>query len=157
MRIRKRDEGSRLLRQGGAAVDKDPLTHGAHGYVPKSAQLRELFQAIDVIAAGGRWFSEAFDKAAPEPASVRAIGADPGPKPLTDRENQVALLLAKSFSNKEAASALGISTKNVDRLRASLKRKLGTCDIAGVIRYVIRQGLLDPLLRRRPPGTAVRR
>ncbi|MFM8904565.1 MAG: response regulator transcription factor [Verrucomicrobiota bacterium] len=42
------------------------------------------------------------------------------------------------------AAKLGISAKTVDNHRTNLMRKLGVHDVAGVIRFVIRQGLFDP-------------
>jgi len=63
---------------------------------------------------------------------------------LTDREREVAVLLAKSNSSKEVAALLNISTKTAENHRTNLMRKLGVHDVAGVIRFVIRQGLYDP-------------
>ena len=63
---------------------------------------------------------------------------------LTHREREVAVLLAKSNSSKEVAAQLNISTKTAENHRTNLMRKLGVHDVAGVIRFVIRQGLYDP-------------
>ena len=54
------------------------------------------------------------------------------------------MLLAQSHSSKEVANRLNISAKTVENHRTNLMRKLGVHDVAGVIRYVIRQGLYDP-------------
>ena len=63
---------------------------------------------------------------------------------LTHREREVAVLLAKSNSSKEVAAQLNISTKTAENHCTNLMRKLGVHDVAGVIRFVIRQGLYDP-------------
>ena len=63
---------------------------------------------------------------------------------LTERERAIAILLAKSFSSKEVGTELKISTKTAENHRTNLMRKLGVHDVAGVIRFVIRQGLYDP-------------
>jgi DNA-binding CsgD family transcriptional regulator len=63
---------------------------------------------------------------------------------LTDREREIAVLLAKSHTSKEVAAKLNISTKTAENHRTNLMRKLGVHDVAGVIRYVVRQGLYDP-------------
>ena len=120
------------------------LKAGVRGYVPKSARLSELRQAVDAVAAGDTWFSETFQKAmagaltAPE-SDVDAKGAT-----LTEREKEIAVLLAKSYSSKEVAVKLDISAKTVENHRTNLMRKLGVHDVAGVIRFVVRQGLYDP-------------
>jgi len=120
------------------------LSLGVRGFVPKSARLSELRQAVDAVAAGDTWFSESFQKAmadaliAPE-SDVEAKGST-----LTEREKEIAVLLAKSNSSKEVAQKLDISAKTVENHRTNLMRKLGVHDVAGVIRYVIRQGLFDP-------------
>lgn len=63
---------------------------------------------------------------------------------LTLREREIAVLLAKSHTSKEVAAKLNISTKTAENHRTNLMRKLGVHDVAGVIRYVVRQGLYDP-------------
>ena len=63
---------------------------------------------------------------------------------LTLREREIAVLLAKSPTSKEVAAKLNISTKTAENHRANLMRKPGVHDVAGVIRYVVRQGLDDP-------------
>ena len=63
---------------------------------------------------------------------------------LTAREREIAVLLAKSHTSKEVAAKLNISTKTAENHRTNLMRKLGVHDVAGVIRYVVRQGLYDP-------------
>jgi DNA-binding CsgD family transcriptional regulator len=63
---------------------------------------------------------------------------------LTLREREITVLLANSPTSKEVAAKLNISTKTAENHRTNLMRKLGVHDVAGVIRYVVRQGLYDP-------------
>ena len=63
---------------------------------------------------------------------------------LTLREREITVLLANSPTSMEVAAKLNISTKTAESHRANLMRKLGVHDVAGVIRYVVRQGLYDP-------------
>ena len=74
-----------------------------------------------------------------EDSDVDAKGAT-----LTEREKEIAVLLAKSYSSKEVAVKLDISAKTVENHRTNLMRKLGVHDVAGVIRFVVRQGFYDP-------------
>ena len=120
------------------------LKVGVRGYVPKSARLSELRQAVDAVAAGDTWFSETFQKAMTDALTAPESDVDAKGATLTEREKEIAILLAKSFSSKEVAVKLDISAKTVENHRTNLMRKLGVHDVAGVIRYVVRQGLYDP-------------
>ena len=59
---------------------------------------------------------------------------------LTPREREVAGLLATSHTSMEVAAKLNSSPKTAENHRTNLTRKLGVHDVAGVIRYVVRQG-----------------
>ena len=120
------------------------LSLGVRGFVPKSARLSELRQAVDAVAAGDTWFSESFQKALADALVAPESDVDAKGSTLTEREKEIAVLLAKSNSSKEVAQKLDISAKTVENHRTNLMRKLGVHDVAGVIRYVIRQGLYDP-------------
>jgi DNA-binding NarL/FixJ family response regulator len=95
-------------------------------------------------AAGDTWFSEAFQKAMADALTAPESDVDAKGATLTDREKEIAVLLAKSYSSKEVAVKLDISAKTVENHRTNLMRKLGVHDVAGVIRFVVRQGLYDP-------------
>jgi DNA-binding NarL/FixJ family response regulator len=120
------------------------LSLGVRGFVPKSARLSELRQAVDAVAAGDTWFSESFQQAMTDALTAPESDVDAKGTTLTDREKEIAVLLAQSNSSKEVAQKLDISAKTVENHRTNLMRKLGVHDVAGVIRYVIRQGLYDP-------------
>ena len=120
------------------------LKVGVRGYVPKSARLSELRQAVDAVAAGDTWFSDSFQKAMADALTAPESDVDAKGSTLTDREKEIAVLLAKSYSSKEVAVKLDISAKTVENHRTNLMRKLGVHDVAGVIRFVVRQGLYDP-------------
>jgi DNA-binding NarL/FixJ family response regulator len=120
------------------------LKAGVRGYVPKSARLSELRQAVDAVAAGDTWFSESFQKAMTDALTAPESDVDAKGATLTEREKEIAVLLAKSYSSKEVAVKLDISAKTVENHRTNLMRKLGVHDVAGVIRFVVRQGLYDP-------------
>jgi DNA-binding NarL/FixJ family response regulator len=120
------------------------LKVGVRGYVPKSARLSELRQAVDAVTAGDTWFSPAFQKAMADALTAPESDVDAKGATLTEREKEIAVLLAKSFSSKEVAVKLDISAKTVENHRTNLMRKLGVHDVAGVIRFVVRQGLYDP-------------
>jgi DNA-binding NarL/FixJ family response regulator len=63
---------------------------------------------------------------------------------LTSREREVLQLIAEGKSNKEAASALGISVTTVETHRANLMRKLGVHSVAEIVHYAVRHKMITP-------------
>jgi DNA-binding NarL/FixJ family response regulator len=63
---------------------------------------------------------------------------------LTAREREIVQLLAEGRSNKEVASALAISTKTVETHRASIMRKLDLDSLSDLVRYAIRNKIIEP-------------
>ena len=120
------------------------MQSGIHGFVNKNGPLSELRKALDAIALGNTWFTEDFSR------TVRLALASPSHlvegviDQLTPREREIAVLIAKSHSSKEVAHQLHISIKTAENHRANLMRKLGVRDVAGLVRFVVRQGLVDP-------------
>ena len=74
----------------------------------------------------------------PDEASVRKVMG------LTEREREVLSLIAAGKSTKDAALDLGISYKTCDSHRSRILEKLGIHNTAGMVRYAIRSGLLEP-------------
>jgi DNA-binding NarL/FixJ family response regulator len=64
--------------------------------------------------------------------------------PLTGRERSVLELLVKSNSNKEIATALGISVRTAETYRARLMSKLNVHSVVNLVRYAIRNGIIEP-------------
>lgn len=65
------------------------------------------------------------------------------PGGLTARERETVQLLAEGKSNKEVASALGISVKTVESHRAAIMRKLGLDAFSELVRYAVRNHIVD--------------
>lgn len=120
------------------------LKQGVCGFVNKTSPLSELREALDAVADGKTWFTESYQKALADALDSPESLVDEKGSALSDREREVAVLLAQSHSSKEVAALLKISAKTVENHRTNLMRKLGVHDVAGVIRYVVRQGLFDP-------------
>lgn len=120
------------------------VKEGVRGFVNKNSPLSELRKAMDALDAGQNWFSEEFNQALVTALKSSEANVDQMADALTEREREVAVLLAKSHTSKEVAAKLNISTKTAENHRTNLMRKLGVHDVAGVIRFVIRHGLFDP-------------
>lgn len=104
---------------------------GAWGYLLKGSGIKDLITAIRAVANGQRFLS----------ASAEAVLNE---IQLTDREREVLTFVAQGHTSKEISSLLHISSRTVEHHRANMMAKLKINDIAGLTRYAIRQGLVDP-------------
>jgi DNA-binding NarL/FixJ family response regulator len=113
---------------------------GARGFVLKSDDELELVEAIKVISQHKPFFTTAASEALLDNLLRPSIRDSV----LTDREREVVQLLAEGKANKEVAAALEISVKTAETHRATIMRKLEIDSIADLVRYAIRNGLIDP-------------
>ncbi|MFM1748894.1 MAG: hypothetical protein RLZZ188_2560 [Verrucomicrobiota bacterium] len=122
------------------------LEAGAHGFVEKTAGLLELRRGLEAVAKGGTYFGPSVA------ALLRTVIAEPagsvGDGALTDREREILQLVAESHTTKEIAAKLGISAKTVDNHRTNLMRKLDVHDVAGLTRYALEHGIVEPSILR---------
>lgn len=119
----------------------EALRAGVRGYVLKKQAAADLVRAIREVSGGGVYLSPGISSAV-----VEAIRS-PQPAPeesLTAREREVLQLVAEGKTTKEIAVLLGVSVKTADAHRTRLMQKLDIHDIAGLTRYAIRQGLIQP-------------
>jgi two-component system, NarL family, response regulator NreC len=119
----------------------EALRAGVKGYVLKAQAATDLIQAIDQVCRGGVYLSPGISRALVEAYRSKVeLTADP----LTSRERQVLQLVGEGKSTKEVARLLGISVKTAESHRARLMRKLDIHETASLVRYAIRQGLVEP-------------
>ena len=64
--------------------------------------------------------------------------------PLTEREREVLALVARGYTNREAAERLGLSRKTVEAPRTHTLNKLGLRTRAELVEYALREGYLSP-------------
>lgn len=119
---------------------------GAKSYIEKTEASRDLVKAIRSLAEHKPFFTSQASQVLF--AKLLVSGARRKPdrleKKLTPREREIVRLLAQSSSNKEIAAILGISIRTVETHRATLMHKLGVRSVAGVVRYAIRQHIVEP-------------
>lgn len=115
---------------------KRALAAGARGYCVKTAPSSELLGAIQVVLRGERY------------VSPRIPVVEGSPDRLTRRQMQTLELIALSYTTKEIAKELGISVKTVESHRTALMRQLDLHDLAGLVRYAIRMGVVSPFAQR---------
>lgn len=118
---------------------------GASGYLLKSTGIDELVEAIETIAAGGKFLSRDVQKIIMQRiyhANDAIAGIQPGVVMLTPRESEILQLIAKEFSNEQIAERLFISERTVETHRKNIFIKTGTKTIVGLIKYAIENDLL---------------
>ena len=120
------------------------IQEGMHGFVNKNSSLSELRQALDKVSQGENWYNDTFSQTVREALAKPNSHADSMIELLTPREREITVLIARSHSSKEVASQLSISLKTSENHRANLMRKLGVHDVAGLVRFAVRHGLVDP-------------
>jgi DNA-binding NarL/FixJ family response regulator len=119
----------------------DALRAGAKGYVLKSQATTELVQAIHEVGRGGVYLSPGVSRTVVDAYLTKsALPEDP----LTARERQVLQLVGEGKTTKEIAVLLGVSVKTAETHRTRLMQKLDIHEIAGLVRYAIRRGLVQP-------------
>jgi DNA-binding NarL/FixJ family response regulator len=114
------------------------LEAGVDGFLVKEDADTELLQAIRAIKDGGKFYSPLLSTQLAE--LVLQKGKT---DPLTQREKEVAKLLAEGKSNKEIADLLYISMYTVRRHRARIMRKLELKGLADMVRYAMEQGYIS--------------
>jgi len=127
---------------------KDVLAAGARGYVLKTDAKRDLVNAVTSLSEGRPFFTSKVAEMVLEGYRHPAAAASPGEfklgNRLTSRERQIVQLLAEGKSSKEIASALSISIKTADTHRANIMRKLDLHSLADIVRYAIRNKIIEP-------------
>ncbi|PNU21831.1 DNA-binding response regulator [Geothermobacter hydrogeniphilus] len=122
------------------------LKNGAHGYLVKGAPSEELLEAIRAVARGRYYFSAAVQAAVVEGYVIHRPDHQPHPETtrLSERELDVLKLLVEGNSSVEIGEVLCISSKTVDKHRASIARKTGADNPVKMVQFALRTGILAP-------------
>lgn len=118
------------------------LSVGARAYLTKSTAARDLIDAVSHLAKHRPFFDTRISEFLLD-KYVKSMKA-PAAQTLTSREREVLQLLSEGKSNKEIASVTGTSPKTIETHRARIMRKLKIGSLAELIRYAIRNRLIEP-------------
>lgn len=118
------------------------LRAGAMGYLLKDGGTSELEMAIRAIAHGETYLSPAISKTVITDYMHRVSTEYKPLEQLTPRQREILQLIAEGKSTKEIAETLYISAKTVETHRMQLMDRLNIHDVAGLVRYAIRTGLI---------------
>lgn len=114
---------------------------GVNGYVDKTEPIEYVLSAVETVRSGGMFFA----------SRVRAKGGTSGftgPRPqlevpLTEREQEIARMVAAGQMSKEIAAKLNLSVRTVEKHRANIMEKVGVREVASLTRWCIQAGLVD--------------
>jgi DNA-binding NarL/FixJ family response regulator len=115
---------------------------GVNGYVDKTEPIEYVLSAVETVRNGGMFFA----------SRVRAKGGSNAglitgmPKlevPLTEREQEIARMVAAGQMSKEIAAKLNLSVRTVEKHRANIMEKVGVREVASLTRWCIQAGLVD--------------
>jgi DNA-binding NarL/FixJ family response regulator len=126
------------------------LRAGASGYLLKNASKNQIFEAIQAVMTGERFFSPGISRLIVDGflkrAAVQETTEPPTPSGsgLTKREVEVLRFIALGLTNREIAEKLFLSFRTVNTHRANIMQKLDIHDTAGLVRHAIVAGLVDP-------------
>ena len=123
------------------------LAAGVRGFIFKTDTSRLLVAAIEALAQHKPFFTSAVAEA----LLARHLNPDQAAQAeaaksfrLTARETEIVQLLAEAKTSKETAVRLGVSVKTVEAHRANIMRKLNLHSIAELVRYAVRNQIIQP-------------
>jgi DNA-binding NarL/FixJ family response regulator len=122
----------------------EAFTVGARAYLLQDIDFKELVLAVRKASVGDYYLTG--------PASYEMVTGYINPSDeghgsiglLTQRENELARLLADGHSTKEAAGFLDISVKTAETHRTSIMRKLRAKNVTDIVKFCIRNKLIEP-------------
>lgn len=119
------------------------LCAGAAGYLLKGAATEELELAIRSVARGETYLSPPVSKPVIMEYIRRTNAGRNSRERLSPRQTQILKLIAEGKTTKQVALELAISVKTVETHRSALMMRVGVRDVAGLVRYAVRIGLVD--------------
>lgn len=125
------------------AYQRRAFEAGARGYLLKESGFEKLAESIRHAAHGEYYVSGTAGRDLVAEYVRPAVRRQLPGGIVTPREREIACLLADGYSTKEAAAVLNISVKTAETHRASIMKKLGARNVADVVKYCIRNHLID--------------
>jgi DNA-binding NarL/FixJ family response regulator len=120
---------------------RQALSAGAAGYILKGAEPAELELALKAVLRGETYLTPGVSKRIVQDYLQGREKAGPLQE-LTSRQREVLQLIAEGYSTKDIAKKLDVSVKTAETHRTELMSRLGIHDVAGLVRYAIRIGLV---------------
>lgn len=122
---------------------RQALRQGAVAYLLKDAAPLELELALSAVMRGETYLSPAVSKGVVHDYVQRLRDEEQPTTALSPRQREVLQLIAEGHSTKEIARRLDLSVKTVDTHRSQLMKQLDIHEVAGLVRYAMRAGLVS--------------
>ena len=123
----------------------EALRAGAAGYLLKDADADELERAIRAVVRGERYLAPSVSHHVIDRFMRAERGEQAGEsEALSPRQREVLQLIAEGHNTRDIAARLFLSVKTIETHRAQLMQRLEIFDVAGLTRYALRIGLIDP-------------
>ena len=143
--IRKRSPKTEVLvftMHDSDALVGEVLEAGARAYLLKSDARQHLISAVEALTLHKPFFSGHVSERLLESyllAKKGTVGTV-----LSPRERIVVQLIAEGHTNKQIGAVLNLSIKTIESHRAAAMRKLNLTSTAGIVRYAVRNKLIEP-------------
>jgi DNA-binding NarL/FixJ family response regulator len=124
------------------ALVGEALQAGARAFLLKSEAQHCLVAAVEALVAHRPYFTGRLSERLLE--TFLSAQGHAGAPTLSPRERGVVQLIAEGLSNKEMSAVLNLSVKTIETHRAAAMRKLNVTSTAALVRYAIRNKLVEP-------------
>ena len=121
------------------------MENGAHGYLLKNAEPKEIIKAIYAVKENGYYFNDLVNK-----ALLKKLVMKNNLKPsfnhnieLTEREQEVLKMICEEKTASEIGKEIFLSPRSVEGIRTRLIEKVGVRNTAGLVMFAVKNGLAD--------------
>ena len=114
---------------------------GAAGYLLKNSPRADLINAIDTVLAGRRYLGPDVGELAAQ--ALTSGGELDLLRLLSPRERQIIAMVVRGQTSTVIGKTLHLSPRTVDTYRSRVMSKVGVSDLASLVRFAIRTGLID--------------
>lgn len=126
----------------------DALRGGVMSYIKKDCDLQEIYDAVLETAKGNKFFCgkilETINKSNLDVDDIDHGSLTCDPVMMSDRENEIIVLIAEGYTNDQIAEMLFLSKHTVNTHRKNILFKLGVKNTAGIVMYAVKTQLVSP-------------
>jgi DNA-binding NarL/FixJ family response regulator len=126
----------------------DALRSGVQSYVKKDCDLAEIINAVEETWRGNKFFCgqilETIQRASIDVNDIDFESFTCEPVSLSERENEIIILIAEGLTNGQIADHLFLSTHTINTHRKNIMAKLGVKNTAGIVMYAVKTNLVSP-------------
>jgi DNA-binding NarL/FixJ family response regulator len=126
----------------------DALRSGVISYVKKDCDLAEIINAVEETSRGNKFFCgqilETIQRASIDVNDIDFDSFSCEPIILSERENEIIILIAEGLTNGQIAEQLFLSNHTINTHRKNIMGKLGVKNTAGIVMYAVKTDLVSP-------------